>query len=651
MHQLCKAFFALLFLSALVTASAAPATLWTPMTAEEAAMTDSAIEPGAHAEIILYEAKIDHEDGNDAKFDHHTRVKILTEKGAQDFLSQKFYYSNDSSISKIETRIYRPDGTTVTLTDKDALDQEIVRQNRLKVRAKVITLPGLVPGCVIESRWFERFKKSNFLSFAFQGDYPTRLVSCNLNSYDSLFSQPFLLNYKGPLPRRNRETNRYLLRMESLKSRKDEPYEPPATHIHPHLYIFNTPGGSSDAYRLWRAYSEYLYTERTKLAKTRGDLTKTAASLIAGATTEEQKLARIYEFCVTKIKNKNLGYAGYTEHARSQLKTNRTATDTFKNGYGTREDINQLFVALASHAGIDAQLALACSREFIEPSFNRADACLFNDMIVALPQKGGGWIYLDPGSIFLPYGFLRPENEGAKVVIGHATRSKTSETHQSDPALSLKKRTARFSLDEEGTLSGTVTIDYTGMRAYEMKYLLEDQTTEQQQDIIKAEVTATLPLAELTDIQVEGARSPTLPLKITYQLRIPQYADRTGSRLLLQPAVFQKGDAPYFTAETRENDISFRRNQTTEDDLRIDLPPGFILEEGSAPITPSLKGLGDYRVEIRSSKKGSFLLYKRIFSTSAVTLKAEAYPRAKSIFERLHAADTHVLSLKENAPL
>ena len=34
-------------------------------------------------------------------------------------------------------------------------------------------------------------------------------------------------------------------------------------------------------------------------------------------------------------------------------------TDTLKNGYGTREDINHLFIALARALGIEARLAMA----------------------------------------------------------------------------------------------------------------------------------------------------------------------------------------------------------------------------------------------------------------------------------------------------
>jgi hypothetical protein len=44
---------------------------------------------------------------------------------------------------------------------------------------------------------------------------------------------------------------------------------------------------------------------------------------------------------------------------------------------------------------------------------------------------------------------------------------------------------------------------------------------------------------------------PSKPLVYQYKIRIPNYAQKTGKRLFLQPGFFEYGAAPMFSTATR----------------------------------------------------------------------------------------------------
>src|SRR5205823_4586991 len=107
----------------------------------------------------------------------------------------------------------------------------------------------------------------------------------------------------------------------------------------------------------------------------------------------------------------------------------------------------------------------------------------------------------------------------------------------STPGKTVQKRIAKLRLSEDGTLEGDVRIEYTGHFAIEKKGQKDDSPAQDEQalrDLVKAQLNT----AELSDIRIENATEPVRPLVYLYHIRVPEYAQRTGKRLFLQPAFF-----------------------------------------------------------------------------------------------------------------
>jgi hypothetical protein len=73
---------------------------------------------------------------------------------------------------------------------------------------------------------------------------------------------------------------------------------------------------------------------------------------------------------------------------------------------------------------------------------------------------------------------------------------------------------------------------------------------------------------------------------------VPGYAERTGKRLFLQPAFFQKGVGPMFPTSNRQHDVYFHYPWMEEDQIVIELPEGYALDNAESPGDMAFWGVG-----------------------------------------------------------
>jgi len=88
--------------------------------------------------------------------------------------------------------------------------------------------------------------------------------------------------------------------------------------------------------------------------------------------------------------------------------------------------------------------------------------------------------------------------------------------------------------------------------------------------------------AEITDIKIENVTDHEQPLVISYHVRFPGYAQRTGKRIFLQPAFFQYGRGPLFATASRKYPIYFHYPWSENDLVEINMPKGYALDNADA---------------------------------------------------------------------
>lgn len=104
-----------------------------------------------------------------------------------------------------------------------------------------------------------------------------------------------------------------------------------------------------------------------------------------------------------------------------------------------------------------------------------------------------------------------------------------------------------------------------------------------------------------------------------------------------------------FPTSARETDIYFHFPWVEQDDVSIDLPPGYLPENAEQPGSVTFGDAGTYQVSLDLTKDTKTLIYKRNFRFVVLMIPKGAYSNLKAIFGAIHESDNHTITLKQGA--
>jgi len=626
------------------------ATDWLPVTDEDRAATASTIEPGAGAEILYRLKQIDDSQYQSPVTDEYMRVKVYNQTGVQSLAKIDIPYDqNTEQIKSIAARVIKPDGQIIDVERKAFYDREVVKSGDLRLHVRSFSFPALEPGCIVEYKWTTTADTNIFARrIDFASDMPTRRVVSMIKPLPIPdYSTNVYFNQCGDI-KPSRDTDGFnTYEMRNVPPVVDEPYMPPSNDTCPWMAFYPLKHTGSDDF--WADYAADISGPLEKrLRKTSKDILDTAARITRPATTDEQRLALLCDYCRASILNFDFILPQGGLDPKLRAKQNRSPDEIIKTKLASKTDMQAVFLALARAAGFNARAAFCADRGVGLFRRKLYYAGFLPDPLVAV-KLGDTWKYYDPAHCLVQSGKLRWQNAQSTVLILQPKGIEWAITPAPTPEDSLIKRTGAFRLNDEGTLLGDVRIDYTGIAETDAREEFYQQTQQKIEKIILDRVQSRLPNAEVSDISAINADDPLKPFSLTYSVKIPGYADNTGQRFFLQPAFFEKGMGAMFTAETRANNISFHYPINEKDDLTITIPPWMKIEEGSAPQDFGNADWGKFLVKLSFRKKDATLLYSRELVFSMTDISAKGYLPLKNIFNKIHQSDEHTLTLHAGA--
>ena len=619
---------------------------WRPLDPAHLSLKAPVVEPNADAEALFWDIRIDDGGQNDLVLSHYVRIKIFTERGRENHSKIDIPYISGVKIKDVAARTIKPDGTIVELAKEDIIEKTVVKVSGLKLRTKTFAFPGIEPGAIVEYKWKEVISNSsaNNLRLQFQRDIPVQAVTYHIKPAGSMTVDVRAFNMATPVF--EKEKNGFqATTVTNMPAFREEPMMPPEDNVRSWAMVkyFSILslllGYPMLAHQVYVGFQPYMKVDKEIKAK--------AAEITAGATTPEQKLDKIFDFVRTNIKNTQDENSGFTDDQIEKLKENKKPSDTLKRGVGPGIDINLLFAALVNASGLDARVALLPDRgqRLFDPNVHIPGAIRPSNIAVRLDD---GWRFYDPGLQYITPGMLRWQEEGVDALIADE-KAIWTRTPLSPPEKSKEKRTATLRLDENGTLEGDVTVEYTGHLAVERKRLNDEDSPTQREENLKEMVKNRLSSAELTNIVIENATDPVKPFVYKYHVRVPEYAQRTGKRLFFQPGFFNKGIPAMFSAGTRRFPIYFHYPWSEEDQISIELPKGYALDNADRPF-PINAGISKYEVKMGITTDQTTLVYNRSFffgSRDVLLFTVDKYELLKRLFDEINKGDNHIITLKQ----
>jgi hypothetical protein len=635
---------------------------WQPITDAERQLNAPIVDANAGVEAFFWKVWVSDElitDDVQRVLYHYVRLKVFNEEGKKKIATMEIPYRQNTYVTSIAARSVKADGTAVELSKDAVFERDIVRAGRLKLKAKSFAIPGVEAGSIVEYRWKETLDSTGlwYLRAQFQREYPIEQVTYFVKplprDITSYTMRVLSFNCKTPAFKRERDEFESVT-LQKMPAFEEEPLMPAEENVRAWALIYYTDAGERpNPDEFWAKEGKRIYKDRKEAARAGNDVIAAAAEAAGGGVSTGEKAARLLRYERAHVRN--FLDPGVTTAERAKVYSSmpkrrlRTAGEIFKSGLGTSREMNDLFAALGREVGLDARPARTGSRDDLLFDRRLTDSYFLDNGAVAI-RDGDRWQLYDASDPLLEAGKLTWQAEGMAALVTDAKQPEFITVPATPAEDSLTSRTAKLTLEEDGTLEGDLERTWTGHSAYDRRENFQEESEAQQQERVKDEILRTYPQAEVTAIQLENVKDPERPLRVRCHVRIPLYAQRTGKRMFFQPFFFQRGVAPLLSASTRKYDVHLRYGWKEQDNVTIQLPPGFELEGAETPPPLDFGPLGSYKVRL-ATRKGE-VIARRDFvfgREDRLVFPKSAYPTLKNAFDDIHHRDNHVLALKETA--
>jgi hypothetical protein len=636
---------------------------WLPVTDGERALKAPVVEKDAGAEILLWRVHVvDEVTGNDLRrvFYHYVRLKIFDEKGKEKAATIDIDYREPGAVLDVSGRTIKADGSVLDLEKKAIYKRDLIRAGGRKQKAVSFAMPGVEPGSIVEYRWMQTEEDNRFryLRLHFQREFPVQRITYFVKPLSREVTggeQMSLLSMNSmPSPIKLENDGYSSTTLENVPAARSEPYSPSGPNLEPWALLYYREGGTRDADKFWSEEGKKAWKEGKDSVKVNEELKGSAAVAAASrAKTDDEKVAALIAGLHTSLHN--LDDPGITTAEReayfSKLPKgrNRTSIEIFKSGIASSDEMSVAFAALAAAAGMETHPVLIANRDEVAFNPKSMPDRYFVDSGAIAVKVDNGWKVMDVSDRFLSPGTLPWEREAVYALIGDPKMPSFTQTPTSPPEASTELRTARLALSADGSLEGDVEEIITGHRAEERRIAAGSQSPAQREEALRARAVKMFPDAEVTVIKLENVDDPAKPLRSSYHLKAPRYAQSTGKRLLFQPIAFRRAIVSPFSAADRKFAVEFPYAWKEIDQIHIQLPDGFMLDDAESPSSINFGKPGSYVVKTTVTTTGKPELYtlrEFTFGTGGnLYFPTAGYASLKKGFDGIQVRDAYTMSL------
>ena len=387
------------------------------------------------------------------------------------------------------------------------------------------------------------------------------------------------------------------------------------------------------------------------------ELQRTVKDLTASAATPLEKIRALANFVQTDIRYVaiELGIGGYQPHA---------AADVLRHRYGDCKDKATLLSAMLREIGV-ASYYVIINSERGSLTTAAPPNIEFNHAIlaIALPDgvdpaplaarmhhaKLGELLIFDPTDYLTPFGSLRGALQANVGMLVTPEGGELVQLPQLPTTSSGIQRTAKLTLDTDGTLRGEVDEIRFGDPASQQRFMLRNSTDETDRiKPVEALLAASLPSFHVTKASIANLRVTDRPFEWHYSFEAAHYANVGGDLLLLHPRVIGKHSSTLLdTRESRVHAVEFNGPEKDTDVFEIEVPPGYSLDQLPPPVNLD-RSYASY--QSKTEWLGRTLRYTRSFEIKAVMVAARDAEDLKEFFRAIDSDERSTVVLKRTTP-
>ena len=595
--------------------------------------------------------------GADGKTVEHRRhvVKILRPAGREDAMVY-VPYDKDSKIQSLHVWSVGADGHEYAMKDSEIEDAGYPGSGNFYEddRMKIAKAPGRDPGGVVAYEYEQRARPyMHEATWDFQGDIPHMTQSFTLELPAGYTYQTTWAHHEEAKAI-ELEHQRFRWEMNSTPAIDLDrvPMHPSFAALAGRMSVHYGPAGVSPApLGSWQEIGEwYEGIARDRLVAT-PEIAAKAAELTAGKTDFYDKAEAIGEFAQKQVRYfvVEMGIGGFQPHS---------AGDIFRNRYGDCTDKATVLSAMLSTVGIHSALMMVDHRRgVVDPE---APSLVGDHMIAAIEvpkgyqsprlrsvitaKSGRRYLIFDPTWEKTAFGQLENNLQGGYGLLLEGKETEIVQLPVLDPELNRVQRTARFQLQPDGTLKGSIVerrfgdVSETGREIYSMG------DAKEQKNYLDHRLSNDFVAFSVSDFKVENVDALNKDLTTSFSISAERYGRATGSLLMLRPRVLGSEGPSLGEKKVRKVPIDLRETMTAHDDFTIELPAGYTVDETPDPVKLDL----DFASYESSTKvDGNRLHYIRTYTVRQVLLPAERYAEVQKLAAMIDADEQNKAVLKK----
>jgi uncharacterized protein DUF3857/uncharacterized protein DUF3858 len=614
---------------------------WQPILPEDLKVANEPKAPGASAIYLYRQVDRDDQAGHEVNY---ARIKILTEDGRKNADVELPFNKDRGAIRGIKARTIHADGSIAEFDGK-VYDKTIVKTKGVRIFAKTFTLPDVQVGSIIEYRYVydwessliydsnwtlseELFTKRAKFSLKPSPDYAVRWSWTNLPA--------------GTVPPKN--TNGSIsLDVQDIPPFPNEDYMPPEGELKARVNFVYTEGLEKDAEKFWKEYAKKKNSAIESYSSKRKAMDQAVSGIVAPGDAPEVELEKIYAG-VQQIRNLSFeSQKTGQEQKREKFKDLNNVEDIWKAGYSYGSGLNWLFLALARSAGFEAYPVFASARSdhFFHPALMNSFEL---NTTVVLVKVNGKDVFCDPATRFAPFGILPWEETGISGRRLDKDGGAWVETPMPESSASRIERKADLKLTDEGSLEGKLIVTYSGLTALWRRLDERQEDDAERKKFLEDGVKEYIPVGaevELTNKPDWNSSSPTLVAE--FKITVQGWASAAGHRTVLAAELFGNEEKHTFEHANRVHPIYFQYPFEEVDDVNIDLPLGWQVQNVPAEKTKDAKVVS---YSLKAENKKNAVHVSRNFKVDIQLLDPKFYPALRSFYELVRTGDEDQIVLQ-----
>src|SRR6202166_1311870 len=264
---------------------------WQPISPEELKMTSVPEAPGAPA-VYLYR-QVDRDDVGNHQYNYF-RIKILTDEGRKYATVEIPFLNKNEDVHGIKARTIRPDGTIANFEGKP-MDKMIVKAKGVKYMAKVIVLPDVQVGSIIEYHYMNQLNERYVFDshWIVSEELFTKYAKFSLKPSDYF---PVRFSWQGLPPGVAPKNERGLVHLKSnnIAAFQTEDYMPPQNELKARVDFVYSEDSEMQADKFWKKEAKKANGEVESFIGKRKAMEQAVAQIVSPSDTPEVKLQKIY---------------------------------------------------------------------------------------------------------------------------------------------------------------------------------------------------------------------------------------------------------------------------------------------------------------------------------------------------------------------